>query len=215
MENVNMESINMENIETPEPEAARREQNRGIAFGLKLFFMGTLGQFISLVTILALVLIVLFGRYANTVMMGILVLAAVVAGVFTLVGIVGLYDAGRYLRGCSIAFTLVCLSLVLIIFEHIPETKTIATILREIFAIAEVYFVITPVVAVLKEIGASDIASLGKLVWWLEVVWYLLGIYVQLRPGVGIISVVYLIMFFVVYIMYLKFLYNSYYILSA
>lgn len=214
MENVNMENINMENIETPEMEAAQREKNRGIAFGLKLFFMGTLWQFIGLVTVLSLEILQIFLKHTNVVMLGILVLAVVVVCVFELVGIVGLYDAGRYLRGCNIAFTLACLNLVLIIFRQIPETKIIAEILGTIFGIVETYFVITSVVAVLKEIGASDIAGFGKLVWWFEVVWYLLSICMQLRPATGIM-VVYLIMLFVAYIMYLKFLYNSYYILSA
>lgn len=211
-----MENLEMENVEM---ESVKRENNRRIASGLKKMFLGNLGLLIlaSILMVIAIIAIVA----QNVSMFAVVLLVLIVAGilVFRIVDWVGLYGVGQYVPGCATAFILSILQMVISWCKQIPIIGGVAAIAAAVLALVEMYLVCTSVAEVLREIGASDIAELGGKVWKLTVAVQVLAILCTFLQSVTVLylisSIVVLGLNIMTTIMYLKFLHEGSYILSA
>lgn len=138
--------------------------------------------------------------------------------VFLVLGMVGLYTAGKDLDGCHTAFILSIVQLVANLFKNSPGLMgTVLGLTSDILSLLVVYFVISSVNEALEGIGYGDVARTGSTVWKLQLACFFIGIVVTILALItaieaiaGISVFVVLILSLIEGIMFLYYLYKSY-----
>lgn len=110
------------------------------------------------------------------------ILAAVGLLVFAIISLVGLFQAGKDIKGCMTAFILTIVSAVCNLFKSFGGS--VISIVTTILSFLVMYFVCTSVAEVMNNIQQPDIAQKGQTVW-------------KISLGCTIASVVILILAFV------------------
>lgn len=174
--------------------------------GLKKMFIAQVG--IVVCTVLAII------PFVN-------ILAGIATFVFAIISMVGLYGAGKDIEGCKKAFTLTIVNLVIsilaAIFSGSTLCSTLFSIAGDVVGFLIVYNVCTSVSAVLKELGAADVAAKGESVWKINFGCYVASIIISILSVIplikilaGIAAVILAIVALVAGILYMIFLNKSY-----
>lgn len=145
--------------------------------GLKKLYIAELGTLIC--TILALIPVV--NIVAGIVLLG-----------FSVLSMIGLYQAGTVIKGCKTAFILTIISLVLGILQAIfaPQRPGIAaymllyiiplSIINGMLSFFVVYYMCTSINIVMTNMQKNDIAKFGGIVWKINLFTTILSIALQL-----------------------------------
>ena len=147
------------------------------------------------------------------------IVAVIAALAFSILSIVGLYEAGRNIDGCKTAFMLTIANMALSVVSGIAGTGVIGLLLSiggMVLQFLVTYFVCTSVAETLRRTGSEEIAKSGDLVWKVNLICYLASILISvlaLVPVRGVLAVVgsfvVTIAELVAAILYLIFLYKS------
>lgn len=151
-------------------------QNAGA--GLKKMFIASVGAIICAVLVIIPVINILAG------------IGAIVFGVLSLVG---LYGAGKDIEGCKTAFTLTIVNLVISIVGALFGNGFLGTIFSVagyVLSFLICYFVCTSVSTVMNQIGASDVAGKGELVWKINAVCYAILIVIAILSKIPVLSLI-------------------------
>ncbi len=172
--------------------------------GLKKMFIAQIGAAVCLV--LALIPII------NLV-------AAIAALAFSILNLIGLYEAGKNIEGCKTAFMITIANIVLNVVTNIAGTGIIPFLLSiagMVLQFLVTYFVCTSVAETLRKTGSEEIARSGDLVWKINLVCYLASIVISVLVLVPLLSVIAVLANYVVMIatlvasiLFLIFLYKS------
>ena len=136
---------------------------------------------------------------------------------FSVISLIGLYNAGKDIAGCKTAFMLTVIHVILNVtgtfFNSIGLSSSIFDFAGEIVSLLITYFVCTSVADVMRQIRAFDVADKGIRVWKINLGCTIASIVLSLLrliPGVkglaGIIAVVVAIISLVGSILYMLFL---------
>ncbi len=148
-------------------------------------------------------------------------IAAIAAIVFVVISLVGLYSLGKDIEDCKKAFILTIVgaivNLLASLLAAIPVVGSLLSIAHTIISLLVVYFVCIPVSKVLSQIGATDAADMGQVVWKLNLICYAAMIVcnilamIPVLAAIGfVISILVSIANLVALIMYMVFLNKSY-----
>lgn len=185
------------------------EKYQNAASGLKMLFIAQIGAIIC--TVFAFIPLV------N-------ILAGIGAIVFLVLNLMSLYRAGKDIEGCSKAFILAVVSLVLSILKLIPVSilQLLISLASSVISFLIVYLVCTSVAEVMKELGSEDIASTGNTVWKINLICYAAALVISIlslipfvKALVGVFNIVVVIVNIVAMVMYIMFIYKSSQKLSA
>lgn len=149
------------------------------------------------------------------------IIAMIGAIVFVVISLVGLYNLGKDIEECKMAFILTIVgaivNLLASLLAAVPVVGALLSIAHSVISLLVVYFVCIPVSKVLSQIGATDAADMGQVVWKLNLVCYAASIVCSILALIPVLSVIgLLISIFVLIaalvggIMYMVFLYKSY-----
>ena len=151
-------------------------------------------------------------------------IAGIAALVFTIIGIVGLYTAGKEIEGCKTAFICMIVGFIISIIGGIlslipvvgATISSIVQVVGNLINLLITYYVCKSVGAVMNQAGHSEIAANGEMVWKISAVCYAIGIILSLLaiiPGLsGVTTILTLgvtIATLVAEILYMIFLYKS------
>lgn len=119
--------------------------------------------------------------------------AGLAAWVFIILGILGLWQAGKDIEGCKTAFMLTIAGLVVVVLHTFLQTGILGTILAladTLLDLAVIYFVCHSVGEVLTKNGSNDVAKLGNTVWLINLVCALVSVVVVILALIPVLGAV-------------------------
>lgn len=220
------------------------------AQGLKKMFIAQIGIIICTVCVLIAATGTFFfvaaGSAGLVFLFGLLTfVAAIGIIVFYIINLIGIYGAGKDIKGCKTAFMLTIVNLVVNVIERglnsfvklkrewaagydisvlssLSNLSYIFKIAGTVFLILTTFYVCKSVATVMLSIGAKDVSAMGENVWKITLVCNIVSIVIIIRSlilGIGMITTAFLIVAgiisLVALIMYIIFLYKSYHALGA
>lgn len=173
--------------------------------GLKKMFIATIGAIICSVLLLV---------------PDINIFAAIAALVFSVLSVVGMYQAGKDIEGCKRAFVLMIVRVVVRAIGNVVQNSMLAmifTVADTVLDVLVVYYVCTSVSDVLERKCVQSVADKGRLAWKInlacEIVMILFAILavVPSRPGgiTLVVSLAAVVLPIIALIIYVVFLYQS------